>query len=987
MAAKQGFTAHISQASEDAKRAVLSRAPSAIKSHSWLSNLNTTCTIKSAPPRTPEVMTLLAVKSGWLVKRNEQNVWQRRWCCVVPHMMLYYFEAEPEINGDNDESNSFLTREGFSGGGIYRSDATIVENQDMLNSAVRDGYNPRTRSNTPLEGRDADYSYSPTSAEKKMLAAPVRGPTTSSGNLSPSGIIDLECYSTVNRSSAHDCVFELSGDSVTNPDLRSFYFQAGDVEDCEVWTNALISDRHSALRDEREAYRQVCDSFQLQLQNMSDMIDSAEGRTADAERQLYNVRSKTQKYRNQVASTVREALEQNSWGSSCEHDKILEMSRLNYLDQFDEILASEDSLRSSKKNSVSPVQVLAYYLTTVIGSHTELAVQLESTEQKLNQSANVDNATVSDLKLTIGRLEAEREEEKARYLAKIVGTEAQLHDSQRAYEELENQLQTQRMEFTMFQSQAKSKLQELSAHKKILKKEVIQLRNKKEDVESERDAALHITDSHKMQVDNAKEKNQVLEKYIENIENQVRVQQNMMEMISLSGMSHSGMSHAGENGSSVVGRLIGAPDDNSFSSFGNMMTQRLRDASPHRLPPTRRPLLPPGPPVASISKTEIHEATSPLSHSPTKKSNRAFGADSFDTDDEGFPPAGKISRGVLDQELANGHNGNGIARTSPALNRQSENDVDDTHQGRVARYKKALSDTKQTLALQRDNEETPKTSNQGVADDSDSVNGDDDKTSVSELTEDRTQRHLDASTPRTAIHYTMSDTTGENVIADRRDLAFGNATNGKVSEVKYEMVPTPIKEEFPPRYIMGTSGELSRNGEVNRTSKQDDTHSISKSVITDYSAGRGTKLNVAQRARIAAEKEANSINLTVATEPLKLSESLQGTSERQRPTVRSQSPGARVFNKLSEKFVSAVDSSFIGVKPTAENQGKIGQAKIGHPPTNQDWTNLSLAERKKLQRERQLRVLREQGLINDPDEQSPRDGARSVVSRNSSKNL
>jgi len=980
MAAKQGFTAHISQASEDAKRAVLSRAPSAIKSHSWLSNLNTTCTIKSAPPRTPEVMTLLAVKSGWLVKRNEQNVWQRRWCCVVPHMMLYYFEAEPEINGDNDENNGFKTREGFSGGGIYRSDATIVENQDMLNVAVRDGYN-RTRNNTPLKGREIDFASSPTAAERKMLAAPVRGPTTSSGNLSPSGIIDLECYSTVNRSSVHDCVFELSGDSMTNPDLRSFYFQAGDEEDCEIWTNALISDRHSALRDEREAYRQVCDSFQLQLQNMSDMIDTAEGRTADAERQLYNVRSTAQKFRNQVASTVREALEQKSWGSSCEHDKILEMSRLNYID----LLASEDSLRSAKKSGMSPVQVLADYLATVIGSHTELAAQLKSTEQKLNQSANVDNATVSDLKLTIGRLEAEREEEKAHYLAKIVGTEAQLHDSQRAYEELENQLQTQRMEFTMFQSQAKSKLQELSAHKKILKKEVIQLRNKKEDVESERDAALHITDSHKMQTETAKEKNQVLEKYIENMENQVRVQQNMMEMISLSGMSHSGLSHGGEshqNGNSVVGRIIGAPDDNSFSSFGNMMTQRLRDASPHRLPPSRRPLLPPGPPVASILKKEMQDATSPLSTSPQKKQSRAFDADSFDIDDdERFPPPGKTSRGVLDQEFANGHNGNGIAHTPPALNHQSENDEDDksvlTHEGRVARYKKALSDTKHTLALQRDNEETPKTSNHGVADDLDSVPGEDDKTNVSELTEDRTQRHFDASTSRTAIHFTMSDTTGENIIADDRALTFGNATNRKVSEVKYEKVPTPIKEEFPPRYIMGTSGESSRNGEVNRMSKQDDTHSITKSVITDYSAGRGTKLSVAQRARIAAQKESNSVNLTVATEQLKLSESLQGTPERQRPTVRSQSPGARVFNKLSEKFVSAVDSSFIGVKATAENQGKIDQAKIGHPPTNQDETNLSLAQRKKLQRERQLRVLREQGLIKYPGEQSTstRDGA------------
>ena len=639
MAAKQGITAHLSQASEDAKRAVLSRAPTAIKSHSWLSNLNTTCTIKSAPPRTPEVMTLLSVKSGWLVKRNEQHVWQRRWCCVVPHMMMYYFEAEPASNqGDNDE-NDYATKEGFSGGGVYRSDATIVENQDILNAAVRDGYNQTNGNNSPAKGYDYDLPSSPMTADKKMLAAPVRGPMANSGNLSPVGIIDLECYSAIHRSALHDCVFELTGDSRTNPDLRSFYFQAADVEDCEMWTKALLSDRHSALKDESEAYKQVCESFQLQLQNMSDMIDEAEGKAQESERQLYHVRSNAQKFKNNITSTVREALEQKSWSDNNTNDKILEMSRMNFLDQLDEIQSAQESLRSSNKNRASPVQILADYLATVIGSHTEISVQLTSTEQKLNQTATVDNAAVSDLKLRVENLEAERAEEKARYEGKIAGLTAQLAESQKTCEDFENQLTTQRMEFTMFQSQAKSKLQELSSHKKILKKEVIELRKKKEQVESERDAALHITDGHKMHTESMKEKNEVLEKYIEKMENQVRVQQNMMEMISLSGMSQGGES--GMQGS-VVGRIIGAPDDQSFSSFGNTVQQRMRDASPaqNRLPPRTR--LPPGqsPLPPTISRKDMGELPSPLSPQSTKKPSRKFGGDSFDTDDEYQLPRG-----------------------------------------------------------------------------------------------------------------------------------------------------------------------------------------------------------------------------------------------------------------------------------------------------------------------------------------------------------
>ena len=94
MAAKQGLTAQLSQAGEDAKRAVLSRTTGVLHKSSWFSNLNTVCTIKSAPPRSPEVLQMLALKSGWLYKRNEQHVWQSRWCCVVPHMFLYYFDAD-----------------------------------------------------------------------------------------------------------------------------------------------------------------------------------------------------------------------------------------------------------------------------------------------------------------------------------------------------------------------------------------------------------------------------------------------------------------------------------------------------------------------------------------------------------------------------------------------------------------------------------------------------------------------------------------------------------------------------------------------------------------------------------------------------------------------------------------------------------------------------------------------------------------------------
>mmetsp|Transcript_5453 Transcript_5453/g.16134 ORF Transcript_5453/g.16134 Transcript_5453/m.16134 type:complete len:369 (+) Transcript_5453:306-1412(+) len=59
----------------------------------WSSN-NTTLTIKSSPPKTAAVATRLAVRAGVLTKRNEQKVWQRRYCALVPQTLLYYYDGE-----------------------------------------------------------------------------------------------------------------------------------------------------------------------------------------------------------------------------------------------------------------------------------------------------------------------------------------------------------------------------------------------------------------------------------------------------------------------------------------------------------------------------------------------------------------------------------------------------------------------------------------------------------------------------------------------------------------------------------------------------------------------------------------------------------------------------------------------------------------------------------------------------------------------------
>ena len=263
------------------------------------------------------------------MKRNEQHVWQRRWCCVVPHTFLYYFEAAPHIDGDHHDGSL-----GGSGGGGHgvsgffpsttpstpdahaAAASAVVENQDVLNAAVRDGLGGggAGHNNAGDGGGDGDEKYYAAAATEGEMAeaalADPRGPMATSGsNLQPVGIIDLECYSNVNRTNRSEGVMELTGDPITNPDLRSFYFQAANAEDAEEWTKAFLSDRHSGLKDELEAIREVCDTFPLQLRECADMIDRAEEKAATSEKELYRVRSAAEEGRRRALELVRDILE------------------------------------------------------------------------------------------------------------------------------------------------------------------------------------------------------------------------------------------------------------------------------------------------------------------------------------------------------------------------------------------------------------------------------------------------------------------------------------------------------------------------------------------------------------------------------------------------------------------------------------------------------------------------------------------------------
>ena len=290
-AAKQGLTAHISQASEDAKRMSIRALPTTLQRHPFLSNLNTTCTIKSAPPRTPECMTRLATKSGWLYKRNEQNKWQRRWCCVVPHTFLYYFDSEPAGDGNDDGYYGMDVRDGENYPTMINENAIYDDNSMMINR------------------KNIDTSVSSTSVSSGWCAqdtpsAPISSPPANSSrntssNTAPVGIIDLECYSNVNRDlieiqpasspngSMH--MMELAPDGKVNPDLRSFFFQADSLNDLLEWSKVFLYDRFHSVRDERDAYKVICDSFPMQLSNLNGIITETENDKKESEVSLCEI--------------------------------------------------------------------------------------------------------------------------------------------------------------------------------------------------------------------------------------------------------------------------------------------------------------------------------------------------------------------------------------------------------------------------------------------------------------------------------------------------------------------------------------------------------------------------------------------------------------------------------------------------------------------------------------------------------------------------
>jgi len=568
MAAKQGLSAQLSQAGEDAKRAVLSRTG---VTSSWFSNLNTVCTIKSAPPRSPEVLQMLATKSGWLYKRNEQHVWQARWCCVVPHMFLYYFDAN--IGVDPGDAPNKLQQNPPS------------EKQEEWNHAVQNGYGNRRqhekRSSYNLFNQSSSaVAQKPdvagdTGDQEHEAAAAGTADSTKFATLQPSGIIDLECYTSVHRSTENELVLELAGDDQVNKDLRAFYFCAADEEEGEAWSSALLNDRHPALVDECDAYKQVCDGFAQQLQVLHSDLDHAQMVASEAQDELYRVRSQQEDHRRLTWRTMEEAVLPPS---SCQD---IESKRTSFRSEIDRV-------RSQDLGVQAAVQMLLKYTKGLEDAYAALDEAKTRLASDLKESGQSDQAKVADLSSELSAMKTKYEQDKKQWETQVETATSKYIQSQKELQDVKKDLTSTKMEITMFQTQQKNKISELQQHKKILKKEVIELRTKLENANSELGAIKHKHEQTYLQTAQERQKSALLERYVEKIESQVKVQQNMMEMMSASGSVYGGASvgpmgdhsHAsGRRGVVYVtqdSQMDGEGEEGETGGLGPISTERRR---------------------------------------------------------------------------------------------------------------------------------------------------------------------------------------------------------------------------------------------------------------------------------------------------------------------------------------------------------------------------------------------------------------------------
>ena len=182
-------------------------------------------------------------------------------------------------------------------------------------------------------------------------------------------------------------------------------------------------------------------------------------------------------------------------------------------------------------NVVPHVQTLVDYTSTIIGSFADLRSQLQKNETDLSTSVKQDQSQLEALKGAVKGRNAQLAETERKHNLMASDLKDELDASRHQAMELTKQLEAQRTEFSMYQNATKTKFSELQQHKKILKREVIELRKKIDECGSDNNTVAHEYEKIKCNFRMVKDKNSTLERYVGHLEKQVGVQHNMMKLM------------------------------------------------------------------------------------------------------------------------------------------------------------------------------------------------------------------------------------------------------------------------------------------------------------------------------------------------------------------------------------------------------------------------------------------------------------------------
>jgi len=298
-----------------------------------------------------------------------------------------------------------------------------------------------------------------------------------------------------------------------------------------------------------------------------------------------------------------------------------------------------------------------------------------------------------------------------------------------------------------------------------------------------------------------------------------------------------------------------------------------------------------------------------------------------------------------------------------------------------------------------------------------SVDDVDNKSHMSELTEERTQKQFDAammmysSNPQLRAAISGSPRMGPPAIIGIAEEQSSGASSGqKLDTIMSTSRPssrppsgTNSGRDFP-RTLAPPIESPSRSSGLRDTSFD---RSINDSSSSIGSISRSKPMTVAQRARLEADRQSTPVRIRLNQTPLRGNSSGSYTKEgkpRDSSSVSSnQSNG--FFSKIGKNFENALDNSVLGVEfedgcsnednlryPTSDVQTSLNTASIqdekkmpDHASVASTKVSLSLVERQALQRARQLNFLKEQGLINKESDVKGGAGSdtNSVCSRSS----